>query len=57
VLARRRQIQSSLLVAFLVAVQVVVWLVRPDWPSRLAALVVSILAAPLLAGLLFRRRR
>jgi len=56
VLARRRQIQSSLLVAFLVAVQVVVWLVRPDWPSRLAALVVSILAAPLLAGLLFRRR-
>jgi len=56
VLARRRRVQTSLLIAFLLAVQVVVWVVRPDWPARLAALVVSLLAAPLLAGLLFRRR-
>jgi len=56
VLARRRRIQTSLLIASLLAVQVVVWVVRPDWPARLAAVVVSLLAAPLLAGLVFRRR-
>ncbi len=56
VLARRRRIRTSLLVAFLVAVQVLVWAVRPDWPARLGALVLTILVAPLLASLLIRRR-
>lgn len=56
VLARRRRTRTALLVAFLLAVNILVWVVRPDWPARLAALVVSILVAPLLAGLLFRRR-
>jgi Flp pilus assembly protein TadB len=54
-LARRRRRQTSMLVALIIAVQVVVWVVRPDWPARLAALVVSLLAAPVLARLLFSR--
>jgi hypothetical protein len=55
VLARRRRTRTSLLAAFLVAVNVLVWVVRPDWEARLAALVLSILVAPVLAGLLLRR--
>lgn len=56
VLARRRRIQRSLLVAALLTVNILVWVVRPDWAARLGVLIVSILAAPVLATLLFRRR-
>ena len=56
ILARRRRLQTSMLLTVLLAVQVLVWVLRPDWPSRLAALVVSALAAPVLYTLLFRRR-
>ncbi|MGH3331663.1 MAG: hypothetical protein ACRDPJ_10230 [Nocardioidaceae bacterium] len=56
VLARKRRLRTSLLVAFLLAVQVVVWAVRPDWEARLAALVVSVLAVPVLAAFFVRRR-
>jgi hypothetical protein len=45
-----------LLLTSLVALNVVVWLLRPDWASRLAALVVTLLAAPVLASLMPRRR-
>ncbi len=55
-LARRRRMQRRMLVALLLAVNVLVWVVRPDWEARLAALVVSILAAPVLATLLLPRR-
>jgi len=48
--------QRGMLVALLLAVNVLVWVVRPDWEARLAALVVSILAAPVLATLLLPRR-
>ena len=41
----------------LVALNVLVWVVRPDWAARLAALVVSVLAAPVLVTLLVPRRR
>jgi hypothetical protein len=56
-LARRRRTQTSLLLALLVAVNILVWFVRPDWTSRLGALVVTVLAAPVLATLLLPRRR
>jgi hypothetical protein len=56
-LARRRRRRWSLLVAALVALNVLVWVLRPDWESRLGALVVSVLAAPVLATLLFPRHR
>jgi hypothetical protein len=56
VLARRRRIQRGLLLALLVALNLLVWIVRPDWQARLAAVVVSVLAAPVLAVLLLPRR-
>jgi len=56
-LARRRRVQTSLLLALLVALNILVWVVRPDWPARLAALVVTVLAAPVLSVLLLPRRR
>ncbi|MEP7088596.1 MAG: hypothetical protein ABI776_00705 [Nocardioidaceae bacterium] len=57
VLARRRRVRRSLLVAGLVALNVLVWVLAPGWDSRLAALVVTLLAAPVLATLLVPRRR
>ena len=54
-LARRRRSRTSALLAVLVAINVVVWILSPDWALRLAALVVSVLAAPVLATLLVRR--
>ena len=56
-LAHRRRIRTSLLLTFLLLVNVLVWVVRPDWRARLGALVVSVLAAPVLAALLAPRRR
>jgi Flp pilus assembly protein TadB len=55
--ARRRRMHTSLLLVSLLALNVLVWVLRPDWASRLAALVVSLLAAPVLATLLVPRRR
>ena len=56
-LARRRRVQRGFLFALLLALNILVWVVRPDWEARLAALVVSILAAPVLATLLLPSRR
>ncbi len=56
ILARRRQRDLTLLLALLLAVNVLVWVVRPDWAARLLTLLVSVLAAPVLHTLLFRRR-
>ena len=56
-LARRRRMQTAALVGCLVAVNALVWLLRPDWASRLAVLVVTLLTAPVLATLLVSRRR
>ena len=56
-LAHRRRVRTSLLLMTLVVVNVVVWVVRPDWRSRLGAFVVTVLVAPVLAALLPPRRR
>jgi Flp pilus assembly protein TadB len=56
-LAHRRRVQTSLVLLVLVVLNVVVWVVRPDWRSRLAALVVSVLATPVLVTLVVPRRR
>ena len=55
-LARRRRTQNGMLVAVLVCLNILVWVVRPDWEARLAALVVTVLAFPVLRLLLFSRR-
>jgi Flp pilus assembly protein TadB len=56
-LARRRRVQTSLLLTLLFAVNVLVWVVRPDWAARLGVLVVTVLAAPVLAVLFIPRHR
>jgi hypothetical protein len=50
VLAQRRRARLNLVVASLVLVQVVVWVIRPDWQARLAALLVAALAFPVIAA-------
>ncbi|HYO40185.1 MAG TPA: hypothetical protein VER39_11055 [Nocardioidaceae bacterium] len=56
-LARRRRRQTSVLVAALVALNVLVWVLRPDWQARLAAVVLLVLVFPVLLTLLVPRRR
>lgn len=56
-LARRRRRQRGLLVALLVALNVLLWVARPDWEARLAGVVVSALAFPVLQLLLLPPRR
>lgn len=50
ILAARRRLRLNLIVTFLVLVQAVVWIVREDWQSSLAAFVVSALAFPVIAA-------
>ena len=53
-LAARRRREVAATIAILLALNLLVWIVRPDWQARLAALVVSLLVAPILH--LFVRR-
>jgi hypothetical protein len=53
-LAARRRREVATTIAILVALNLLVWIVRPDWASRLGALAVSVLVAPVLH--LFVRR-
>jgi Flp pilus assembly protein TadB len=55
ILARRARLRTGFLVALLAFVNVVVWIVRPDWEARLGVLVIGILAFPVLRTLLFPR--
>lgn len=55
-LARRRRLQNGLIVALLVASQVVVWLLTPDPWLRAGALVFALLATPVLVTLVLDRR-
>ena len=54
-LARRRRLQRGLLVALLLALNILVWVLRPDWEARLGAALVTVLAFPVLQLLLVRR--
>ena len=54
-LARKRRVKRGLLVALILALNILCWVVRPDWEARLAALVVSVLAYPVLQHMLVRR--
>jgi Flp pilus assembly protein TadB len=50
VLARRRRTRLNLVIAALFFVQVVVWVLRPDWQARIAAVLVAALAFPVIAA-------
>jgi Flp pilus assembly protein TadB len=56
VLAARERRQVWVTVAVLLAVNVVTWVVSPAWSVRTVIAMVSLLAAPVLHTLLFRRR-
>jgi hypothetical protein len=55
VLAERRRKQAGTTIALLITFNVLVWVFFPDWPARAMALIVSLLAAPVLHTMLFRR--
>jgi len=50
ILARRRRTRLNLIIAFLVFGQVVVWFIRPDWQARFAAVLVALIAFPVIAA-------
>jgi hypothetical protein len=56
VLAARRRSQTRATIAMLLVLNVLVWVVFPEWPARAMVLIVSLLAAPVLHTVLFRRR-
>jgi hypothetical protein len=55
VLAERRRRQVGLTLAVVIALNVLVWVFVPDWPTRAMVLTVCLLATPVLHTLLFRR--
>ncbi len=50
-LAERRRKRTTLIIAVLLFLQVLVWIVRPDWQARLAAAIIALLAFPVVAAL------
>ena len=50
ILAQRRRVRLNLILTSLVMVQVIVWVVSSDWQARLGALIVSLLAFPVIAA-------
>ncbi len=55
VLAERRRRQVGATVVTLLAVNVLVWVFLDDWAARAMVAVVSLLAAPVLHTMMFRR--
>jgi Flp pilus assembly protein TadB len=55
VLAERRRRQTGVTVALVLAINVLVWVFFDDWAARAMIAVVSLLAAPVLHTMLFRR--
>ena len=54
-LVQRRRRQRAVVIGILVFLNLLVWLFVPGWAARFGALVVSLLAAPVLYTLMFRR--
>jgi hypothetical protein len=54
-LAARRRLQGRLLVVALVVLNILVWLLEPSGAIRALVLVASVLAAPVLYTVLFRK--
>ena len=55
ILAARRRLQARLLIAVLLLLNVLVWFVEPSGAARALALVASVLVAPVLYTVLFRK--
>jgi Flp pilus assembly protein TadB len=55
ILAARRRRQVSATIAMLLVLNVLVWVVFLEWPMRTMVLILSLLIAPVLHTMLFRR--
>ena len=55
VLAARRRAEMGAAVGILLLLNLLVWLVRPDWAARLGALVVSLVVFPVVRLMVSRR--
>ena len=55
ILARRRRQEVVLTIGLLVGINVLVWVFVPGWAARAMALAVSVLVAPVVHLMLFRR--
>jgi hypothetical protein len=56
ILARRRRVENGVIIALVLASQLVVWLLTPDWWVRSSALLIAIVATPVLVILTLDRR-
>jgi Flp pilus assembly protein TadB len=54
-LAERKRRQVGITIALVVALNVLVWVFVPGWPARAMVLCVTLLAAPVLHTMMFRR--
>jgi len=54
-LAEKRRSQLSMTICLLAALNVLVWLAFPDWATRALVLLVSVLVAPVVHTMMFRR--
>jgi hypothetical protein len=54
VLAARRRAELTATIGVLFLLNVLVWLVRPDWAARLGALVVSLVVFPVVRLMMTR---
>jgi hypothetical protein len=50
ILAERRRTRMRLLITALLLVQVLVWILRPDWQARLGAAVLALFCFPVIAA-------
>jgi hypothetical protein len=55
-LARRRRIENGVILCLVLASQVSVWLLTPDWWLRSAAALLALIATPVLVTLALDRR-
>ena len=55
VLAARRRRRLGIIVAIVVALNVLVWVIFPGWPMRTMVLIVSLLVTPVLHAITSRR--
>ncbi len=53
-LAERRRQQTGLMIAVLIAVNVLIWVFFPGWPARAMAAVLTLLFAPLIHAIFVR---
>jgi Flp pilus assembly protein TadB len=55
ILAQRRRRQAGATIALVLGLNLLVWVIFPDWPTRVMVLLVSLLAVPVLHTMMFRR--